>query len=408
MFFPLVQFFLDNKTKVKMTNRDEVLNLTTATVEALTEDLRVQIANLTRQFNDIRPPRVETYEPVILNTTGGSSLDLIKSLPEFQGQMSSYPAWRDAAQFAMNYYREGSENFYIATGILRNKVTGVANAKLSSFNTVLNFKAIIARLDQCFGDKRSLQVLENELSILRQGKLTINDFYDAVDQQLTLIVNKNKMSYQNNDGIANALNERARDNALRVFISGLRKPLSDILFSARPADLPTALATAQELEADQRRQQFARIFAEGSMTQVNRANQKPTDNYPVLHPSQKQIIRGGNGNGNRQRQPEPVPMDVDPGSSMFRRRTEFNSNQQQQPQNGKTAQNPPVKRELQHGSGRSAPMKKIQRVNHMSTEDPEDEDIEEDSASLYNQPQFDEDEEEEEGCYVTEELNFLE
>lgn len=139
-----------------------------------------------------------------------------------------------------------------------------------------------------------------------------------------------------------------------------------------------------------------------------RTSQKQTEAYPVLHPSQKQIIRSGNGNGNRQRQTEPVPMDVDPGSSMFRRKTEFNPNQQQQQQNGRTAPNPPVKREFQSGSGRSAPVHKIQRVNHMSAEDLDDDDIEEDSVSLYNQPQFDENEEEEEGCRATEELNFLE
>lgn len=227
-----------------MATRDEVLSLVSAGVEALTEDLKRQIASLTQQFANLTTQKVETYEPVKLGVCRGSSLDLIKSLPEFRGDMQSYPAWRDAAHFAIGYYTEGSENYYIAVGILRNKITGTANDKLSSFNTVLNFRAIIARLDQSFADKRSLQVLENELSILRQGKLSISDFYDAVDKHLTLIINKNKMSYPENEDIANALNERARDNGLRVFISGLRKPLSDILFSAKPCDLPTALATA--------------------------------------------------------------------------------------------------------------------------------------------------------------------
>lgn len=190
----------------------------------------------------------------------------------------------------MNYYPPNTENNYIAVGILRNKITGTANDKLASFNTVLNFKAIIARLDQCFGDKRSLQALENELSILRQGEKSISDFYNLVDQHLTLIINKNKMSYPNNDDIANALNERARDNALRVFISGLKRPLSDILFSARSTDLPTALATAQELESDQRRQEFARIFAMGDKARVPRSQQLTTTPPQISHPAYKTQI----------------------------------------------------------------------------------------------------------------------
>lgn len=91
----------------------------------------------------------------------------------------------------MNYYREGKENIYIVIDILRNKVT--------SFNSVLNFRSIIARIDQCFGDKRSLQVPDNAVSILRQGKITISHFYDAVDLKLTLNVKKKKVSYPHNE-----------------------------------------------------------------------------------------------------------------------------------------------------------------------------------------------------------------
>lgn len=381
-----------------MATRDEVLSLVSAGVEALTEDLKKQIASLTQQFANLTTQKVETYEPVKLGVCRGSSLDLIKSLPEFRGDMQSYPAWRDAAHFAIGYYTEGSENYYIAVGILRNKITGTANDKLSSFNTVLNFRAIIARLDQSFADKRSLQVLENELSILRQGKLSISDFYDAVDKHLTLIINKNRMSYPENEDIANALNERARDNGLRVFISGLRKPLSDILFSAKPCDLPTALATAQELESDQRRQEFAKIFAEGSISQTYRAQQK-SNITPITHPAYKRTTREQNKNGNRGQQQDPVPMDVDPGSSMFRRQTMFTGDQTQQAQfSGNSA----AKRDRETGSGRSAPAPKQHRVNHITTDPPEEEE-EDEVGSVEQFAQYEDDEEEQ----IVEELNFL-
>ena len=91
----------------------------------------------------------------------------------------------------------------------------------------LNYKDILSRLDQTYADVRPLHVLENELSILRQENLSLTEFYDAVDRQLTLIINKLIMTYNGKDEIVLALNDRTRENALRVFISRLRKPWSD-------------------------------------------------------------------------------------------------------------------------------------------------------------------------------------
>ncbi len=67
------------------------------------------------------------------------------------------------------------------------------------------------------------------MSILRQGDLSITDHYDTVDKHLTLIINK-QMTLGENNEITEALNERARENALRIFIFGLRRPLCSILF----------------------------------------------------------------------------------------------------------------------------------------------------------------------------------
>lgn len=46
-----------------------------------------------------------------------------------------------------------------------------------------------------------------------------------------------------------------------VFISGLRQPLYDILFSVQVADLPTALALALEVEANHELCVFGATFA---------------------------------------------------------------------------------------------------------------------------------------------------
>lgn len=362
--------------------RAETTRLTTQFTQRLNE-LTAQInAQVTTQLNAIRPPVIEPFQPVVIDPqvdSGNSSLDLIKSLPEFDGNSSSYPAWRSAAKFAMEYYPENSEKFYVATGILRNKVIDSANSTLSSFNTVLNFKAILARLDQTYSDKRPLHVLENELSILRQDRSTILEFYDQVDQQLTLIVNKQIMTFHGQDDLVAALNERARENALRVFISGLRRPLCDILFSARPKDLPSALVTAQELESNNKRNDFARIFAAGNFSKPS----KPSS-VPKTFPSYAV-------NQNR-----PIPMDVDSSrmnhqanfsqnfpqfknSGIRTNRNNYNNNFQHQPQpyqnfnasvpfpqqypNFNTGAIP--KRTREQPDSQKSPFYKQQRINHM-------------------------------------------
>lgn len=68
------------------------------------------------------------------------------------------------------------------------------------------------------------------------------------------------MTNEGNLALIEALSQKYRENALRVFISGLRRPMSDVLFSCKPSDMPSALALAQELETNHTRYNFATTF----------------------------------------------------------------------------------------------------------------------------------------------------
>lgn len=301
---------------------DHVQELIRQALNGYGNTITARINELRGQINEARPPVVEQFQDVVIDPnvdSGNGSLDLIKSVPEFDGDKKAYPAWRKAALFAMNYYPENSEKRYVATGILRNKITGSANTTLSSFNTVLNSRAILDRLDKSFADSRPLHVLENELSILRQNNLSLTDFYDTVDKQLTLIINKQIMTLNGQDDLIAALNDRARENALRVFISGLRRPLCDVLFSARPQDLPNALAIAEELEINHKRSDFARAYAAGNFIRTPRQK---------LYQATPQAV-----NSNR-----PIPMEID--SSRIVQRPYNHQNYISQPQNNKIIQGP--------------------------------------------------------------------
>jgi len=70
----------------------------------------------------------------------------------------------------MEQYARWSERFYSVLSILRNKKTGMANDALTNNAMLLNFDAIMARLDFVFDDKRPIRIIEQELSALSQGK----------------------------------------------------------------------------------------------------------------------------------------------------------------------------------------------------------------------------------------------
>jgi len=125
--------------------------------------------------------------------------------------------------------------------------------------TVLNFDAIINRLDFTYSDKRPIHVIEQELGTLRQGSLTLLQYYDEVEKKRTSLTNKATMSYE--ASAAKVLCDKVRDDALRVFISGLKRSLTYVLFSVKPKDMPSALALAQEVESSHERYTFATSFA---------------------------------------------------------------------------------------------------------------------------------------------------
>lgn len=229
-----------------------------AAIVAATEQTRLgmqkEIDELEKRLSKIESPiRVEEFHAIgiVPGIECNESLDIIKSVPEFSGDLGKYVSWRQAAITAHRLFEgyEGSSKYYQAVAIIRNKVVGSADTLLSSYNTVLNFNAILARLDFSYGDKRSIFTLEHELSTLKQGSKSITEFYDEVEQKLTLIINKVIMTNQGNELLVNSLNQKYRQDALRIFVSGLDRPMCDILFSCTPADMPSALALAQELEA---------------------------------------------------------------------------------------------------------------------------------------------------------------
>ncbi|KAH8288965.1 hypothetical protein KR054_009998, partial [Drosophila jambulina] len=199
------------------------------------------------------------------------------------------------------------------------------------------------------------------MGTLRQGSLTLLQYYDEVEKKLTLLTNKATMSYE--ASAARILCDKFRDDALRIFISGLKRSLSDVLFSAKPKDMPTALALAQEVESNHERYTFATSFAKSLEDRDRKQFPKAQERQQTPYQAHSQVSGGKNPHftkqvkaqvhsaphNDRRRENTPEPMEVDPSVSRLRQPT-----QAQAYQNGKPAH-----------SGRSGPHKR-QRVNHIN------------------------------------------
>lgn len=82
------------------------------------------------------------------------------------------------------------------------------------------------------------------------------------------------------DLVASAiLNEKFRNDALHVFVSGLKKSLKWAVFPAQPIDLPSALALAQEAESSNERGIFAANFAKHLEEKPRKQNSQKSQNW---------------------------------------------------------------------------------------------------------------------------------
>lgn len=320
-----IQALIDNAVRSALSQQQSQINSITQEIQRL----------------QVKTPAVVSYQKitVVPGVKCDIKLDIIKSVPDFSGAQDQYVAWRQAAIDAYELFKpfDGSSEHYQAVAILRNKVTGPAGALLISYNTVLNFDAILARLDCTYADRTSLRLLRQNLDMVRQGEMTLMQYYDEVEKRLTLVTNKIVMSHEQEG--ADLLNAEVRADALHSFISGLRKQLRAVVFPAQPKDLPSALALAIETEASIERSMFANSYAkvveERSQTAENGKHKpygKQNKNYKEDHgqdrnPHYKHKKNAPKEQPNKESQePAPQPMEVD-SSSKFRQRTEYNQNQ---------------------------------------------------------------------------------
>lgn len=340
------------------------INLREDTMEAIAEQIKIiqdQMAAMNTQLAALDPTtKVEEFKEVQvrINDAKDISLDMYKTLPEFNGDRNKYIAWKNSAMNVMKIFNGHNETprYFEALNIVRNKITGTASETLTNYNTVLNFDAIIARLDFTYADKRPIYIIEQEMIVLQQKNLSIEEFYDEVNKKLNALINKINMTHRER-GIAEAMISDAADKALRTFVTGLTGHFGRILYASNPATLPEAYAKLQTIINDQERIKFANQY-----NQPKILKQEPSRMNPSFVPKPR-------GQHQTQQLPlkkkyaTPTPMDIDHSTINVKQ-----DKTEKRPRSGEFSNqvNP----------------KKFQRVNHLNESSDESDLGEEQEAEL--------------------------
>lgn len=247
--------------------------------------LQATLEALTTRLTTIETPTVvEEYKDEVPVTTK-ASLSSIKALPEFNGNAEEYSSWRNLITTTMKYIsKTDSANYLDALLLIKTKIRGPAAAILSNHGTPLNFDAIIDRLDYSYADQRAMYVIEQELIVLQQGKMTVHEFYDKINEKLNMIITKIHMTHKEKIA-ADTLIENMREKALRTFITGLNNRMGNVLYSSNPKTLAEAYARLQTILSDRERMNFAAQYNrnEGVSNYTQRNRSEPNQNNQTGH-----------------------------------------------------------------------------------------------------------------------------
>lgn len=207
--------------------------------------------NLNR-FQSLETPL--PYRDIETNLTSGDQiqLDSYKAIPEFSGNIKQYRSWREQVVRRMGLIDDFKNHpkYEAALGIIRARIIGTASDILINNNTKYNIDAIIDRLDFSYADQRPLYVVESELTMIRQGNKTLQEYNDEINRALNMVITKVVMTYKHREE-QNSLTEQMQQKAIRTFIIGLKSTATrNILYGHSPKSLTAAFGIAQTVYYD--------------------------------------------------------------------------------------------------------------------------------------------------------------
>lgn len=275
---------------------------------------------------------VTEYADIVPTYTSGNDiqLDAFKVLHEFSGDKRIYRSWRTQVCKLMKQIENYQTHPRYAAGlsIIRAKITGPASDILINNNTAHHIDAIIDRLDFSYADQRPLYVIEAEMTTIKQHSKSLQEFYDAINQALNMVLTKIAMTYKE-AAEQKSLIAETQSKAIRTFITGLNSALiRTTLYGNMPNSLSKAFAVAQTIQYDNQHLQLEYKSVEQQRNAKKFVETRPASNpnfrYQTqqLNPTSKPNFNAAPQNKLQQK---PTPMEID-SSGQFVQKTQNQHN----------------------------------------------------------------------------------
>lgn len=192
--------------------------------------------------------------------------DIVRSLREFSGRPGEFNSWRKSVERVLKLYDsvKGTGRYYAILHTIRTKIVGDADTALESYRTPLDWSRIKKCLSMHYSDKRDIGTLEYQMMTLCQGNRSITEFYQAVYQHLSLLLDK-VSSLDLEESSLHAMTNTYREKALDTFVRGLNGDLPKLLSVREPTSLPQALHICLKLD----NMTFRRNYAHGQSIRNN-------------------------------------------------------------------------------------------------------------------------------------------
>lgn len=248
-------------------------NQLSSSVEGQRQVIERHESSITAHQQAIAPKETE-YTDELQPANFVPDYNVIKNLPSFNGDRDAYAAWRKQATNTMKIYEAHKDNgqYFNALNILMNaKITGLTLNELTGTNTPRNFKAIIKRFDHAFAEKRSIELLRQQLQFIVQGSKNAMEFYDTIEKHLNLIIGKIQIEFDGKPEVIKTLIDDARKDALKTLLRGLQPAISTKLQMKNPSNLLDAYGKLQEVEFEFEHQRIMNSYA--------------MPRRPVIHPN---------------------------------------------------------------------------------------------------------------------------
>lgn len=313
--------------------------------------------------------RNDHYEDIATTITNPDQIQLetYKSIPTFDGDKRVYQSWRNQVirQMKMIENFKGHPKYGAALAIIRAKISGAASDALTNNKTAHNIDAIIEQLDASYSDQRPLYITEAEMTSIRQNGKTLQEYYDAINQALNLVISRILLTYKIPEE-QKVLISQAQIKAIRTFIIGLKSyAMRNLLYGGRYHVLSDVYKSAQTIYYDN---QYLELDAEARrMSQNNPSKSRPHMQFKRPAPkfdvnvNCNQPLKNVVQNVNR-----PEPMEVD-NSKQYKQTTNWKPNP-----NWRQKNNDPQKRGYDSSRQQSQQQYKMQRINNFQDENPND------------------------------------